>query len=105
MCGKAFSNYSIFDLYRHSSFAERLVTELLIRWEITPPAGNTPTSGLAFHVEEISRRLSSRKNDDGKGKQRNSDDKNRDATRDPLQLMTAKLVGVRGTCVNRVVNF
>jgi hypothetical protein len=90
-------------------FASTVASMLLKEWGVASDAAAdaAATSGLAFHVDEISRRLGGRVGEEEKEKVVEEPKKGRpapaavpsnkpavtDSTRDPLQLMTAKLAG------------
>lgn len=73
-----------------SLFAPRVVSMLLDRWGVIKSCDKAEGT-LAFHVAELSRRLSS-----STPEAERKEDKNPAAgtQRDPLQLMTARLIGV-----------
>lgn len=83
-----------------SSYAVRVVTMLLVQWGVVRAAkkDEAAQSSLAFHVEELSRRLSGQSA--GEGDQSDKPEKSTavGTMRDPLQLMTARLLGVRVLC-------
>lgn len=79
-----------------SDMGNRLTAALLKLWGVTPSETAEKESTLSFHVEELSRRLSAKPVEaDGKDKADLPPAKKAsDTSRDPLQLMTARLVGV-----------